>query len=204
MRITVSTILLLATLLLLPAAALSSRDQTLEGLETLRRGLAGMQDFSADITQEKQLSLLKRKMTARGVVRFKKPGSFFMEIYPPYASRLLVKENVLEIFQPGEGIRQRIPLPPEESLDRWFGYLSRPVTALPEGMTIRAERRYGEWNLHILPQGKGGVKEVQIDFGVDGKLRRLAIEERNRDRTVIRFHNLRPNAGLQDKDFLLE
>ena len=204
MQKTVTAILLLATLLLLPSAALPAKDRALEGLEALRRGFAGMQDFSAEITQEKQLSLMKRKMTAKGIVRFRKPGSFYMEIYPPYASRLLLKDNVLEVFQPGEGIRQRIVLPPEESLERWFGYLSRPLTALPEGMNVRAERRDGEWTLHILPQGKGGVKEVQIDFEGDGKLKRVAIEEANRDRTVIRFHNLRPNTGLTDKSFALE
>jgi outer membrane lipoprotein carrier protein len=62
----------------------------LESLELLRRCFVDVADFTAEITQEKQLTLLKRTMTARGTVRFKKPDLFFMEIYPPYASRLLL------------------------------------------------------------------------------------------------------------------
>ena len=36
---------------------------------------------------------MKQKMTSKGVVRFKKPDIFYMEFYPPHASRLLLKDN---------------------------------------------------------------------------------------------------------------
>ena len=197
-------LLVLAMTFTFSATSRASGNLALEGLEVLRRSFAGMRDFTADITQEKQISLMKQRMTAKGVVRFKKPGSFYMELYPPYASRLLLKDNVLEILLPAEGVHDRLVLPPEESLERWFSYLARPVTALPEGADVRAERRDGEWTLHIFPRGKGGVRELQLAFEESGKLQRLTIEERNRDRTVIRFRNLRANTGLSDRDFVLE
>lgn len=192
------------TLLLSIATARASGDLALEGLEVLRRGFAGMDDFTADITQEKQIALMKKRLTAKGVVRFRKPGSFYMEVYPPYASRLLLQGNALEMLLPAEGVHDRLTLPPEESLDRWFAYLARPVTSLPEGAAVRAEHRGDQWLLRVSPRGKGGMKELQLAFDGKGKLNRLVFEERNGDRTMIRFHNLRANTGLSARDFVLQ
>lgn len=87
-----------------------------EALETLRRGFTGLSDFTTEITQEKQLSLMKQKMVSKGVVRFKKPDIFYMELYPPHASRLLLKDNVLTMRLPKEGITDRISLPRKRGL----------------------------------------------------------------------------------------
>lgn len=203
-RTSLIAFILLLDLILTIAPAGAGRDLSLEGLEVLRRGFAGMQDFSADIVQEKQIALMKQTMTARGVVRFKKPGIFFMELNPPYASRLLIKGNVLEVNLPAEGVKNRIVLPPDETLERWFTYLAQPVSKLPDGAEVRAERRGTQWTLLVSPKGKGGVRELQLVFEGNGNLKRLTIEEKNRDRTVIRFNNIRRNTGLNDKDFLVD
>ncbi|HEY6874508.1 MAG TPA: outer membrane lipoprotein carrier protein LolA [Geobacteraceae bacterium] len=197
-------VLLLIISLFSPIAAHAAGNPALEGLETLRRGFAEVSDFTAEITQEKQLSLMKQKMVSKGVVRFKKPGIFFMELYPPHASRLRLQNNSLTVRLPKEGVTDRITLPPEEGLERWFAYLARPVTALPEGVDVRGERQGDLWSLRILPGGKGGVKELRLVFDREGRIRRLAIEERNSDRTVIRFHNMRRNVGLTERDFQVE
>ena len=76
----------------------------LEALELLRKGFGNTADFTAEITQEKQIALLKRTMTSRGEVRFRRPDMFFMEVYSPYASRLLLKDNVMTMLLPEEGI----------------------------------------------------------------------------------------------------
>lgn len=185
-----------------PAQAVPDK-KTLEGLEVLRRGFAELTDFTADITQEKQLALMKQKLVSRGVIRFRKPGTFYMELYPPNGSRLLMQENVLSIRFTDQGMTDRMVLPPEQSLEKWMSFLSRPITTLPEGMEVRGARQGDSWTVHILPAGTGGVKELQITFDLEGRIRRLAIEERNRDRTVIRFTSMRRNVGLKEKDFRL-
>ncbi|GFE56343.1 outer membrane lipoprotein carrier protein LolA [Geobacter sp. AOG1] len=185
-----------------PAQAVPDK-KALEGLEVLRRGFAELTDFTADITQEKQLALMKRKMVSRGVIRFRKPGTFFMELFPPNGSRLLMQDNVLTIRLPEQGMTDRMVLPPEQSLEKWMAFLSRPITTLPEGMEVKGVRQGDSWTVHILPSGTGGVKELQITFDLEGRIRRLAIEERNRDRTVIRFTSMRRNVGLKEKDFRL-
>lgn len=199
-------ILLVAAIILLAEAGTAGAASLspLEGLEILRRGFAGVTDFTAEITQEKQLSLMKKKLTAKGVVRFRKPDTFYLEIFSPYASRLLLKDSDLVIVYPREGSRQKIPLPPEEGLGRWFTYLDRPVTALPEGVDIRAERR-GEWcTLQIAPHGKGGVKGIGLTFLEDGTIRQIVITEQNGDRATITFRAMKKNVGLTDREFRLD
>ena len=197
-------LLILMIISTLSPAARAARNPALEGLETLRRGFADLSDFTAEITQEKQLSLMKRKMVSTGVVRFKKPGIFYMELYPPHASRLQLRDNVLTIRLPKEGVTERVTLPPEEGLGRWFAYLARPVTSLPEGVEVRGERQGELWTLRIVPGGSGGVRELRLAFDGAGRIRTVAIEEKNGDRTVITFRNLRRNTGLTEQDLRAE
>jgi outer membrane lipoprotein carrier protein len=194
----------LPAVLLISAFAHAAEIPPLEGLELARKGFAGMTDFTAEITQEKQIALLKKTMTSSGQVRFRRPDTFYMEVYSPYASRLLLKDNTLTMLLPTEGIRQKTILPPEEGLRHWFSLFDQPVTRLPAGVEIRADRRGGAVTLRIIPTGKKGVKELRITLFDDGRPKRLAIEEQNRDRTVITFQKVRKNVGLAEKDFRIE
>jgi outer membrane lipoprotein carrier protein len=199
--------LLLALLLgmtLLTSNARAAGITPLEALELLRKGFGNTADFSAEITQEKQIALLKRRMTSRGVVRFRRPDTFYMEVYSPYASRLLLQDNVMTMVLPEEGIRQKSTLPPGEGLLHWFALLDRPITRLPEGVEVRADRRGDTVTLRILPGNNRGVKELKLTMSADGRIKGLAIEEQNRDRTLLTFHRMRRNVGLTEKDFRLE
>lgn len=147
---------------------------------------------------------MKRKMVSNGVIRFKKPDIFFMELYPPHASKLLLKDNVMTVRLMEQGVTDRVVLPPEEGLNKWLGYLAKPALTLPEGVDVRAERRGKLWTLQLSPKSKGGVRRLTLNFDREGNISRVVIEERNRDRTTLLFNNVRRNAGLTDKDLRIE
>jgi outer membrane lipoprotein carrier protein len=193
-----------ATLSMFSACADAKPIPPLQGLEMFRRCFSGMNDFTAEITQDKRISLMKRKMTTNGIVRFRKPDTFYMELYSPYASRLLLRDTTMTMILPSDGVRQKIILPREESLKRWFSYLDQPVKSLPDGVDVKAGMQGKYVTLQIVPRKKGLVRELRITFLVNGGLTRLVIEERNHDSTVINFRNMRKNSGLTDKDFSLE
>jgi outer membrane lipoprotein carrier protein len=195
---------IVAALFSLASPVSASPLSAVEGLEFLRRAFVGVNDFTAEITQEKQLSLMKKKMTASGTVRFKKPDTFYMELYSPYASRILLKDTTLTLKLPNEGVRQKISLPREQGLGRWISFLDRPVKSLPDGFDVRAEKRGSTVILEIAPRKKGAMREIQLSLSQDGRLKRLVLEENNRDRTVITFHRMKKNAGLTEGDFRLE
>lgn len=148
--------LLLACGLMLSALPVQARSLTpVEGLEALRRSFSNLQDFTADLTQEKQLSIMKKKLVMQGQIRFKKPDRFYMELVPPYSSKVLLKDTVLQQRLGNQGELQRIVLPPEQGLSRWFATLSKPVTAVPEGMEVRADQSGAQTSITIRP-AKGG------------------------------------------------
>ncbi len=196
--------LLPAIFLLLTATARPAVIPPLAGLELARKGFSGMTDFTADITQEKQIALLKRVQVSSGLVRFRRPDTFYMEIYSPYASRMLLRDNILTMLLPAEGIRQKTVLPAEEGLRHWFVLFDQPVVRLPEGVNIKADRRGNTITLKIIPVAKKGVRELNISLYDDGRPKRLTIEEQNRDKTVITFQRVRKNVGLTEKDFRIE
>ena len=196
--------LLLFSLLLLPATAAAAPVQPLPALEQLRQSFAGMQDFTAEIVQEKQLAIMKKKIVSTGTVRFRKPDLFYLELLPPHASRMVLRDTVIELYLPKEKSRQQITLPANEGLQRWFTLLAKPVTTLPEGLAIQADRGADSQTVTITPEKPGQVRSFTITSGSDGKPRRLVIDERNGNRTAISFQKLRTNVGLTEKDFQIE
>ena len=175
----------------------------IEGLEALRKGFAGITDFTAEISQEKRFSLMKRTLTMTGTVRFKKPDTFFMEINPPYASRMLLRDSTVEQTSGRDGETNRFVLPPEQGLKRWFARLTSPVTAVPDGVAIQVDLTNGVYTLGIAPHGKGQIRELTLMFLEDGTIKRLTISEQNGDRSTMTFKKVRRNTGLGDRDFRL-
>ncbi|MBW4053920.1 MAG: outer membrane lipoprotein carrier protein LolA [Proteobacteria bacterium] len=195
---------LLVALLLTTSPCSARTISPVEGLEAFRRGFAGISDFTADITQEKRLSLMKRTMVMSGSLRFKKPDLFFMEINPPFNSRMLLRDTIIEQISGKDRTPTRIALPPEQGLKQWFSKLAAPVTSLPDGVTVQADLTNSVYTLTVTPQGKGQVKDISIVFLGNGTIRKLVINERNGDRATMTLKKVRRNVGLTEKDFRLE
>lgn len=176
----------------------------LDGLEALRRGFSGITDFTAEISQEKRVSLMKKTLIMGGTVRFRKPDAFYMEINPPFASKTLLRDSTIEQTSGRNGEKNRIVLPPDQGLKRWFSKLTTPVSTAPEGVSILADATNGIYTLTIIPQGKGQIKEMTLIFLEDGTIRRLTISELNGDKSTMTFKKVRRNTGLSDKDFRLD
>ncbi len=191
--------------LFLPVSfAMATPLKPVEGLEALRGAFAGTTDFTAEITQEKQLSLLRKKLVMKGIVRFKNPDRFYMEILPPYQGRTVLNDSVLEQRIGSAGELQRINLPPEQGLKKWFSDISKPIISVPEGIRVSADLTSGIYSVSIAPAKKGQLKEITIQFTPEGIIRKLLLEENSGDRTTIILKRLKRNVGLTNADFRLE
>jgi outer membrane lipoprotein carrier protein len=196
--------LLLLALLLNSSPSHARAISAVEGVEALRLCFAGIADFTADITQEKRLTLMKRTMVMSGSLRFKKPDLFFMEINPPFYSRMLLRDDILEQASGKDKTPVRIALPPGQGLKQWFSKLASPATSLPDGMAVQADLTNSVYTVMITPAGKGQIKDISIVFLGDGTIRRLVINERNGDQATMALKKVRRNVGLTERDFRLE
>ncbi len=198
------TILLI---LFLAAFAVPATARTLtpvEGLEALRLSFAGMNDFTADLVQVKHLSIMKKKLVMQGRIRFRKPDLFFMELVPPYTARVLLRDAVLQQKMGENGELQRIVLPSEQGLSHWFATVAKPVTRVPDGMEIRADKTGQLTTISIKPTSGGQLKELTVFLHNDGTVRKLLLLERTGDRTEMNFQKIKRNVGLTVADFSLE
>ncbi len=200
MKITGSIIIM--AVLLLPLSAVARQIDPLEGLNALRRAFSGINDFTAEITQEKQLKLMKRSIQMNGTVRFRKPDLFWMKIAKPYSSTLLLRDGTIE-QKIGTNELSRIVLPPDQGLRQWMTRFSKPITALPDGMKIHADLASGLYTVGITPTN-GQIQEVTISFNENGEFRKLVITEQNGDRASMVFRKVNRNQGLTERDFRLE
>lgn len=194
---------LLAILFFIPFDLSAAPLSALEGLESLRRTFGGLQDFKADLTQEKQLSIMKRKLIMHGEIRFKTPDSFMMELDQPYKSKTLLKDNLLLQRVGKDGELQKVLLPPEQGLSRWMASVANPVNKLPEGMDVKADKTGSQTTVTISPK-RGQLKEITVVLHEDGTVRRLLLLERNGDKTTMQFSNMRRNIGLKESEFRLD
>ncbi|MCL2761409.1 MAG: outer membrane lipoprotein carrier protein LolA, partial [Desulfuromonadales bacterium] len=146
-------------------------------------------------------SIMKKNLVSTGIVRFKKPDLFYMELKPPHASKMVLRDASVEVFIPQDNSRQQITLPGDGGLKHWLGLLDQPIRSVPENMSITAQNSGDIQTVTISPQKKGQIKAITITSGRDGKPKRLQISERNGNYTSITFKNLRANIGLTEKDF---
>lgn len=177
--------------------------QPVAGLEALRKTFAGVNDFTAEISQQKHLKLMKRVINMNGTVRFRNPDLFLIEINAPYASRTLLKDSTVEQVVGNKGDRNRIVLPPEQGLKHWFSKMNSTVKTVPEGVDVKADLTAGLYTVTISPNNKGQIKELVISFMADGLIKRLVIGEQNGDKAVMTFKKIHINSGLTEKDFML-
>jgi outer membrane lipoprotein carrier protein len=82
--------------------------------------------------------------------------------------------------------------------------LAKPITAVPEGMEVRADQNGSQTSVTIRPAKNGQLKELTVVLNDDGTVRKLVLEERGGDTTTMTFRKTRKNIGLTDADFRLE
>jgi outer membrane lipoprotein carrier protein len=91
--------LILVSLLSIPLTAKGatpiSADEVVKRLEEVQ---AKTKDFSADIHQEKKLSLLKDKIVSRGRIRFKKPDKVSIEFFHPESSQMVFDGKTVLLY----------------------------------------------------------------------------------------------------------
>jgi outer membrane lipoprotein carrier protein len=196
-------ILILISLLLIPlpikgAAPIGAE----EVVKRLREVQEKTKDFSADLHQEKKLSLMKEKIVSRGRIRFKKPDKVSIEFFHPESSQMVFDGKTVLLYYKEEKLAERYSLRSNPMTERYLLFSKDPFQEkLAEWKIL--EDRESFLVMEILPKVKDPLfvktrlRVSKKDWMVIG----MEMIEKNGDTTSIRYSNMKVNTGLTDSDF---
>ena len=197
------TLLFLISLLLMP---LPIKGATPMGADEVVKRLKEVQektkDFSADLHQEKKLSLMKEKIVSRGRIRFKKPDKVSIEFFHPESSQMVFDGKTVLLYYKEEKLAERYSLRSNPMAERYLLFSKDPFQEkLAEWRIL--EDRESFLVMEIIPKVKDPLfvktrlRVSKKDWLVIG----MEMIEKNGDTTSIRYSNMKVNIGLTDSDF---
>jgi outer membrane lipoprotein carrier protein len=197
------TLLFLISLLLMP---LPIKGATPMGADEVVKRLREVQektkDFSADLHQEKKLSLMKEKIVSRGRIRFKKPDKVSIEFFHPESSQMVFDGKTVLLYYKEEKLAERYSLRSNPMAERYLLFSKDPFQEkLAEWRIL--EDRESFLVMEIIPKVKDPLfvktrlRVSKKDWMVIG----MEMIEKNGDTTSIRYSNMKVNIGLTDSDF---
>lgn len=173
-----------------------------EWLKNLREIQEKTEDFSADLFQEKKLSLFKEKIVSKGRIRFKKPDKIFIEFFHPESIQIASNGKTLLLYYQEEKRAEYFSLQSNPMVERVFFFFKDPFQEKVVDWEIREDHKFF-WVIEIIPKGrespfaKTRLRISKKDWTVIG----MEMIEKNGDTTVIHYSNIKVNQGLKDSDF---
>jgi len=172
-----------------------------EVVRRIREVREKMNDFTADLVQEKRISLFKEKVISRGRVRFKKPDKFFIEFFPPESSQMVFDGKTVLLYFKEEKMAERYHIKGNPLTEKYLIVLKDPFQEKLAQWRIVEEKEFS-LAIEILPKLKDPlfVKTKMWISKRDWIMTGMEMVERNGDTTTLQYSNIRINTGLSDSD----
>ena len=187
----------------LPFASIEAQTLTVdEVVQQIRESREKTKDFSADLLQEKKISLLKEKVISKGKIRFKKPDKISIEFFHPETSQMVYDGKTFLLYFKEEKMAERYQVQGNPVVEKYMLFSKDPFQEKLAQWKI-VEDRETVLALEILPKVKDPlfVKTRMWISKKDWIITGMEMVEKNGDTTTLRYSNMRVNMGLADSDF---
>lgn len=173
-----------------------------EVVNRLRTSREQTKDFTADLIQEKKVSLLREKVISKGRIRFKHPNKISIEFFHPESSQMVFDGRTLLFYFKEEKIAERYQVGDNPVIEKYLFFSKDPFQEKLAQWKI-AEDWESIVVMEILPKVKEAlfVKTRLWVSKKDWMVIGMEMVERNGDTTLLRYSNLKVNSGLTDSDF---
>lgn len=173
-------------------------------VDKIERQSADIRTLSASLVQEKQLALFEKPLVLKGHFYLQKPDRFAFRIETPLRYTMVTSGEQLRQWDEDSGEVQTISLADNPGfklvLRQMRGWLSGSYSSMLgeyDATLLREE----PIELAFVPRENalayGTVERVRVAFGADARhLREIEILDRQGDRTVFRFADVRVNPHL--------
>ena len=197
---------LLGALALQPAGS-----ELAERLARFDEKTAAIDDLSAEFEQQKHSSLLRKPMISRGQVRVhgevirwdtREPIESVIRVDETDARIYYPDQKLLEVYDLGADLRflAGSPVPRLSTLGEQFEIAPDDGADLDESVTMRA----GALVVSLVPRDErlaARIKRIRLVLDEHvGVMRLFEIVDRQGDRSVVQFREIRINTGLEQSD----
>jgi outer membrane lipoprotein carrier protein len=174
-------------------------------LRQLARAQRMVEDFTADLIQEKRISFLRKEIISHGMIEFKRPDKVLIELFDPDPSLMIVDGNSLWLYFKRERVAQRYHVGNNPMLKRYLTILDNPFKG--EWGKLTSIRK--EDDLAVLEVIPGEVESIfsKITLWVSTQnwlVKKLALYEKSGDLTILSYENIRVNTGIPDSHFKID
>ena len=174
-------------------------------LHQLARVQSKVEDFTADLIQEKRISLLRKDIISHGVIEFKRPDKVLIELFDPDPCLMVVDGNYLWLYFKRERVAQRYHIGNNPMLKRYLMILDNPFKG--EWGKLTSIRKEGDFVvLDVIPVDAEAIFS-KINLWVSTQswlIKKLALYEKNGDSTILSYENIRVNTGIPDSHFKVD
>jgi outer membrane lipoprotein carrier protein len=189
--------------LFLPLTSIEAQTLSVdEVVKRLRESREKTKDFSADLLQEKKISLLREKVVSKGKIRFKKPDRISIEFFHPETSQMVYDGKTFFLYFKEEKMAERYQVQGNPVVEKYLLFSKDPFQEKLAQWRI-LEDRESFLIMEILPKVKDPlfVKTKMWFLKKDWTLTGMEMVEKNGDTTILQYSNMRVNTGLLDSDF---
>jgi len=174
-------------------------------LRQLARVQSEVEDFAANLIQEKRISLLKKSITSHGVIEFKRPDKVLIELFDPDPCLMVVDGNSLWLFFKREKVAQRYSVGNNPLLKRYLMIFENPFEG--EWGKLTSIEREGDFVVLDVIPGEAESIFSRINLWVSTQnwlIKKLALYEKSGDLTILSYENIRVNTGIPDSHFTVD
>lgn len=194
---------ILVSLLLIPLPVKGAAPMSAEEVvKRLREVQEKTKDFSADLYQEKKLSLLKEKIISRGRIRFKKPDKVSIEFFHPESSQMVFDGKTVLLYFKEEKLAERYSIRSNPITERYLLFSKDPFQEkLAEWKIMEEREAFLVMEVHPKVKDPLFMKTKLRVSKKDWMVIEMEMVEKNGDTTLLRYSNMKVNTGLMDSDF---
>lgn len=189
--------------ILLMCCGIAQTEETLDKnqiIEKLKLRFEGMNDFSANIEQEKRIALFNSSMFSTGLVMWKKPDKLFIAMNPPDASQIFLSGNTLWLYYPDEKAAEKYVLKDTKDKPGFFSFCNPMQLVRPENIQRISISGYSI----VLDLSTSAPLFKKITLYISKKdwlIQKLELVEKDGDSTIITYSNALTNSGIAEQKF---
>lgn len=196
-------IFLIALLTLIPTIGSSitteSLDQAISNIEATYKGI---NDMTTNFTQSTFVAVLNKKVGNNGVIRWKKPGNFFIEYTGSEPRQYISNNEKLWIYVPNDTQVEVYSVSdksvPKEALEFMRGFVN-----IKKYYKITGWKKKGnETDFVFIPQfDNAPYSKLECHFRGDNILSEVTIHNTTGNISVYKFADVQTNTGLSSDIF---